>query len=156
MSEPLHRGGWDLPVAQGLAEPVLLAGMPRDYAVVMGTVALVPTRWRAGLCLPLRLAVQGQGRRVRRGPRHGHEPGVPQHPPADAGRRHRLGARDGRCDGRRIARTGVPAANGLPPWRPYGADGRETMVVNSPWRRMTPDPNRDGRLFWAEAGGGAA
>lgn len=41
MTEPLHREGWDLPVAQGLAEPVLLAGMPRDYAVVMGTVALV-------------------------------------------------------------------------------------------------------------------
>lgn len=33
--------GWDLPVAQALAEPVLLAGMPRDYAVIMGTVALV-------------------------------------------------------------------------------------------------------------------
>jgi len=41
MTEPLHREGWDLPLAQGLAEPVLLAGMPRDYAVVMGTVALV-------------------------------------------------------------------------------------------------------------------
>lgn len=35
------REGWELPIAQGLAEPVLLAGMPRDYAVVMGTVALV-------------------------------------------------------------------------------------------------------------------
>jgi type IV secretory pathway TrbD component len=33
--------GWDLPVAQGLAEPVMLAGMPRDYAVLMGTVALM-------------------------------------------------------------------------------------------------------------------
>lgn len=41
MDAPLHREGWELPVAQGLAEPVLLAGMPRDYAVVMGTVALV-------------------------------------------------------------------------------------------------------------------
>jgi type IV secretory pathway TrbD component len=41
MVEPLHREGWDLPVAQGLAEPALLAGMPRDYAIVMGTVALV-------------------------------------------------------------------------------------------------------------------
>lgn len=33
--------GFDLPVAQALAEPVLLAGMPRDYAVLMGTIALV-------------------------------------------------------------------------------------------------------------------
>jgi len=41
MAEPLHREGWDLPVAQGLAEPVLLAGMPRAYAILMGTVALV-------------------------------------------------------------------------------------------------------------------
>ncbi len=36
-----HPEGWELPVAQGLAEPVLLAGMPRDYAILMGTVALV-------------------------------------------------------------------------------------------------------------------
>lgn len=35
------REGWDLPVAQALAEPVLLAGMPRDYAILMGTIALV-------------------------------------------------------------------------------------------------------------------
>ncbi len=41
MGGPLHREGWELPVAQGLAEPVLLAGMPREYAIVMGTVALV-------------------------------------------------------------------------------------------------------------------
>lgn len=41
MTGTLHREGWDLPVAQSLAEPVLLAGMPRDYAVIMGTVALV-------------------------------------------------------------------------------------------------------------------
>jgi len=41
MGEPLHREGWNLPVAQGLAEPVLLAGMPRGYAILMGTVALV-------------------------------------------------------------------------------------------------------------------
>lgn len=33
--------GWDLPVAQGLAEPVMLAGIPRDYAIVMGTLALI-------------------------------------------------------------------------------------------------------------------
>lgn len=36
-----HRDGWELPVAQSLAEPVLLAGMPRDYAILMGTIALV-------------------------------------------------------------------------------------------------------------------
>ena len=33
--------GWDLPVAQALSEPVLMAGMPRDYAILMGTVAVV-------------------------------------------------------------------------------------------------------------------
>jgi type IV secretion system protein VirB3 len=33
--------GWELPLAQALAEPVMLAGMPRDYAILMGTVAVV-------------------------------------------------------------------------------------------------------------------
>jgi type IV secretion system protein VirB3 len=33
--------GWELPVAQGLAEPIMLAGMPRDYAILMGTLALI-------------------------------------------------------------------------------------------------------------------
>ena len=33
--------GWDLPVAQALTEPVLMAGMPRDYAIAMGTIAVV-------------------------------------------------------------------------------------------------------------------
>jgi type IV secretory pathway TrbD component len=32
---------WELPVAQALTEPVLMAGMPRDYAVLMGTLALI-------------------------------------------------------------------------------------------------------------------
>jgi type IV secretion system protein VirB3 len=41
MSDTLSREGYDVPVAHGLAEPVLLAGMPRDYAIVMGTIALV-------------------------------------------------------------------------------------------------------------------
>ena len=41
MADPTPLEGWDLPVAQGLAEPVLLAGMPREYAILMGTVALV-------------------------------------------------------------------------------------------------------------------
>ena len=37
-----HRpAGWDLPVAGALTEPVTLAGMPRDYAILMGTVAVV-------------------------------------------------------------------------------------------------------------------
>ena len=33
--------GWDLPVAQALTEPILMAGMPRDYAIAMGTIAVV-------------------------------------------------------------------------------------------------------------------
>lgn len=33
--------GWRAPLAQALAEPVLLAGLPRSYAVLMGTTALV-------------------------------------------------------------------------------------------------------------------
>jgi type IV secretion system protein VirB3 len=42
MMDPiLYREGWEVPVAQGLAEPVLLGGLPRDYAILMGTVALV-------------------------------------------------------------------------------------------------------------------
>ncbi len=32
--------GWELPVAQALAEPVMIAGMPREYAILMGTIAL--------------------------------------------------------------------------------------------------------------------
>jgi len=32
--------GFELPLAQALAEPVMLAGMPRDYAILMGTIAL--------------------------------------------------------------------------------------------------------------------
>lgn len=41
MDDHPPRDGWTVPVAQGLSEPVLLAGMPRDYAILMGTVALV-------------------------------------------------------------------------------------------------------------------
>jgi len=41
MSNHCPPDGWDLPLAQGLAEPVLLAGMPREYAILMGTVAVV-------------------------------------------------------------------------------------------------------------------
>ena len=33
--------GWDLPVAQALTEPILMAGMPRDYAILMGTIAVM-------------------------------------------------------------------------------------------------------------------
>lgn len=36
-----HPEGWILPVAQALATPVLMAGMPREYAIGMATVALV-------------------------------------------------------------------------------------------------------------------
>lgn len=41
MSDPAAPEGWDLPLAQGLAEPILIAGMPREYAILMGTAALV-------------------------------------------------------------------------------------------------------------------
>lgn len=44
MTDALHDvrpAGWDLPVAAALVEPVTLAGMPRDYAILMGTVAVV-------------------------------------------------------------------------------------------------------------------
>jgi type IV secretion system protein VirB3 len=33
--------GWDMPLAHGLSEPSLMAGMPREYAIAMGTIALV-------------------------------------------------------------------------------------------------------------------
>ncbi|MNU27035.1 Type IV secretory pathway, VirB3-like protein [compost metagenome] len=33
--------GWDLPLTTALTEPVLMAGMPREYAVAMGTIAMV-------------------------------------------------------------------------------------------------------------------
>ena len=33
--------GFEAPLVQALAEPVLLAGAPRDYAVLMGTIALM-------------------------------------------------------------------------------------------------------------------
>ena len=36
-----RRPGWELPVAQALAEPVMIGGMPREYAILMGTVAVV-------------------------------------------------------------------------------------------------------------------
>lgn len=33
--------GYELPLAQGLAEPIMIAGMPRDYAILVGTIAVV-------------------------------------------------------------------------------------------------------------------
>lgn len=33
--------GWDIPVAGALVEPVLMGGIPRDYAILNGTIALV-------------------------------------------------------------------------------------------------------------------
>ncbi len=36
-----HPDGWEAPIAQGLAQPVMIAGMPRDYAIFMGTLALM-------------------------------------------------------------------------------------------------------------------
>jgi len=40
-SPDVRPAGWELPVAGALSEPVTLAGMPRDYAIVMGTIAVV-------------------------------------------------------------------------------------------------------------------
>lgn len=39
--EPQRPDGWDLLLAGALAEPVTMAGMPRDYAILMGTIALM-------------------------------------------------------------------------------------------------------------------
>lgn len=50
-----------------------------------------------------------------------------------------------------FARTGQPSAKVLPGWRPYSADRRETMLLNSPVRRLVDDPNREARLFWARS-----
>lgn len=36
-----HREGWEAPLALALAEPVMLAGMARDYAILTGTLALI-------------------------------------------------------------------------------------------------------------------
>lgn len=33
--------GWDVPVAGALTQPVLMAGLPRDYAILNGTLATV-------------------------------------------------------------------------------------------------------------------
>jgi type IV secretory pathway TrbD component len=33
--------GWEAPLAQGLADPVLMAGMPRDYAIAAATLAML-------------------------------------------------------------------------------------------------------------------
>jgi type IV secretory pathway TrbD component len=33
--------GYDVPVVAALTEPVLMAGVPRDYAILMGTIAAV-------------------------------------------------------------------------------------------------------------------
>lgn len=52
-----------------------------------------------------------------------------------------------------FARRGAPAAAAMPAWLPYTAEGRETMLINSPQRRLVKDPNREGRLFWAEIAG---
>lgn len=31
--------GWEVPIAGALAEPVMIAGLPREYAILNGTVA---------------------------------------------------------------------------------------------------------------------
>jgi para-nitrobenzyl esterase len=48
-----------------------------------------------------------------------------------------------------FAKTGVPAADGLPQWPTYSADSRATMILdNSP--KVETDPAPDLRLFWLE------
>lgn len=36
-----EREGWELPVPGALTQPVLMAGLPRDYAILNGTLAAV-------------------------------------------------------------------------------------------------------------------
>jgi para-nitrobenzyl esterase len=55
-----------------------------------------------------------------------------------------------------FARTGQPVAKALPGWRPFTPDRRETMVINSPVRRLVDDPNREARQFWASGAGAPA
>lgn len=38
---PAQPDGWEVPVAGALTQPVLIAGLPRDYAILNGTLALV-------------------------------------------------------------------------------------------------------------------
>ena len=48
-----------------------------------------------------------------------------------------------------FARTGNPAAKGLPEWPPYSADHRATMILdNDP--RVENDPAHELRLFWLD------
>jgi para-nitrobenzyl esterase len=48
-----------------------------------------------------------------------------------------------------FARTGIPAAKGLPEWPTYSADRRSTMILdNDP--RVENDPSHELRLFWLD------
>lgn len=49
-----------------------------------------------------------------------------------------------------FAKNGDPTTSLLPPWQPYSAARRETMVINSPRQRLISDPNRDLRLLWSD------
>jgi type IV secretion system protein VirB3 len=42
MSQSAERpAGYELPIVQALTEPVLMGGLPREYAILMGTLAAV-------------------------------------------------------------------------------------------------------------------
>ena len=49
-----------------------------------------------------------------------------------------------------FAKHGDPSTPLLPAWRPYSAERRETMVINSPQQRLISDPNREFRELWAD------
>ena len=46
-----------------------------------------------------------------------------------------------------FARTGVPAAEGLPTWQPYTLAERATMVIDAEWT-LESDPLAETRQFW--------
>jgi para-nitrobenzyl esterase len=50
-----------------------------------------------------------------------------------------------------FAHSGVPTAEGQPPWPRYDAGTREVMLLNSQCRAVT-DPNADEHRFWQSLG----
>ena len=50
-----------------------------------------------------------------------------------------------------FARTGNPGAPGLPDWRPYTAQDRETMILNYD-SELVSDPRREDRLAVEKVG----
>ena len=54
-----------------------------------------------------------------------------------------------------FARSGRPAAKGLPRWAPYSASARATMVIDRQWT-LEPDPLGDERRAWDDVPTGPA